>query len=276
MMILNGQDGCPGEDQSLDVPRFVKRLKADITSHMYGQIAIEPLIGSARLEFMETLDGRHIVVNNYDQTITGGEASMFGYMGDSAIDVNFEKVNGDFYNGQVFEMNGWLNFPVLTLHSYLGGTKFLELLQKAGMADKYQMKFANSTDRHTVFLPSDAALEAIQVDTLSSEALKSFLQLHFVRNDLIFTDGRKPQGFYNTLSRNNPGSGNPYFQLNLSPGIDEIEILNIDGELHYRIEETPGVSNIICTRLNDTPSNEVSYQTEAIVHNIDTILVADW
>lgn len=265
-----------GEDQSLDVPRFVNRTKDDITNHMYGQIAIEPYIGSARLEYLETLDGRHIVVNNHERTITGGESSVFGYNGDSAITVNFEEVIGDYYNGQVFEMNGWLNFPELTLHSYLGGTKFLELLQKADMADKYQMKFSNTTDRYTVFLPSDSSLEAIRADTLSVADLKSLLQLHFVRNELIFTDGRKPDGLYNTLSRNSSGSGNSYYQLNLSPGIDDIKILKGNGELYYSLEEAPGVSNIICTRVNESPSGEVSYQTEAIVHNIDTIMIADW
>ena len=265
-----------GMDLSLDVPRFVDRPRSEITNYMYGQIAIEPLFGAARLEFLETLDGRHIVVNNHEQTITGGEVSNFGYNGDSAIVVNVEEIVGDFYNGEVYEIDGWLRFPILTMHSYLGGTKFLALLQKANMADKYQMKFANTTDKHTLFLPSDDALDAFQADTLSGEALKAFLQFHFIRNEMIFTDGRKPDGLYHTLRRKEQGSSDSYFQLNLSPGIDEIGILKGNGELYYRIEETPGVSNIICTRQNDTPSNEVTYQTEAVVHNIDTVLVADW
>jgi len=265
-----------GEDLSLDVPKYVNRPRAEISYFLYGQIAIEPLLGSSRLEFLETLDGRHIVVNNHENSITGGEGSTFGYNGDSAIVVNFEEIAGDYYNGQVFEMDGWLRFPVRTLHSYLAGTKFLELLQKANMADKYQMKFSNTTDRHTVFLPSDDALEAVQADTLPVDSLKSFLQLHFIRNDLIFTDGRKPDGLYNTISKQKSGSSTQYYQLNLLPGTDELNILKGNGELYYKIEETPGVSNTICTKLKESPSNDVSYLTEAVVHKIDTVLVTNW
>lgn len=263
------------EDQSYDPPRYVTRTKEDLIYTMYAQIAIEPLVGLARLEFLETLDGRHLVINNDDLTITGGEPSTYGYNGDSIVTVSYNTLIGDYFNGQVFETNGWPKFPNTNLHSNLSGSKFLDLLIKADMADKYFMKFTSDADRHTVFFPSDHALDVAQADTLGGEDLRNFLKQYFIKNEMIFTDGKKPSGVYNTLSRINSGNGYQYQQLNLSPGIDEISLLDSNGEMYYKIEEDPGISNIICSGKKISPGSGLTmYFTEAVVHKIDTVLVA--
>lgn len=268
-------------DRSEDPAKYVTRSKSDIYATMNAQIAIEPLMGVARLEFLETLDGRHLVINNSDHTLTGGVSSQFGYNNsDSAITVNYNEIEGDFFNGKVYETDGWLRFIKSDLHSQLSGSKFLDLLIKAKMATLYDMLFTNPADRFTVFLPSAEALEAVQADTLSGDELKNFMKLHFIKDELIFTDGRKPQGLYTTMSRVLTGNAYHYQQLNLSPGINEISLLNDQGEVYYQIVETPGVSNIICAQKNKNHETDQSgedesvYFTEAVIHKIDTVLIA--
>lgn len=264
-----------GLDRSFDPPRYNVRSASEITNTMFGQIAIEPLNGLARLEFLETLDGRHLIVNNEDQTLTGGNYSVFGYKGDSAIVLNYNEISGQFNNGKVYDLTGWPRFATIDLHTRLSGSKFLSLLIEAGMADRYAMTFTNPADRYTVFFPSDEALDAVQADTLTGDQLTAFLKLFFIKNDLIFTDGRKSPGLFPTMSKLETGNGYQYRQLNLSPGIDEIALLNSDGTIYYRIEESPAGSNLICARkTSNAQTGEDVYSTEAVVHRIDTVLIA--
>ena len=50
------------------------------TRKLYGQIGVQPILGQAKREFIETLDGRHIVVQN--DTVSGGVPSEFGFNSD--------------------------------------------------------------------------------------------------------------------------------------------------------------------------------------------------
>lgn len=266
-----------GYDYSEDPPKPVKRSIEDIINTMYAQISVEPLVGAARLEFLETLDGRHLIINNDENSLSGGLSSTFGYLGDSVITVNFNQIGGDYFNGNVYETNGWINFSSGGLNAKLEGSKFLSLMIKANMADKYTMKFSSSGDRHTLFLPSDEALETARADTLTGDNLKRFLKNHFIKNELIFTDGKKLSGWYNTISRVKTGSSYNTDKLNLSLGIDEISILQNNGELLCQIEEEPGISNIICTKVKEGYQGSLpSYVTEAVIHRIDTVLFADF
>jgi uncharacterized surface protein with fasciclin (FAS1) repeats len=254
----------------------VIRPRNEISDLMYSQIGIEPIVGLARIEFIETMDGHHIVINNMDNTITGGEASTFGYMGDSTIVVNHKRLEGDFYNGDVYEINGWLEFPLLKTHRILFNTKFMELLIRAGLAGEYEFKFTNPTERYTIFLPSDQALIDAQVDTLSIPDLKDFLQYHILKNELIFTDGKKQGGLYKTMSKKKYDSGYVYQFMNIEPGIDEISILKLNGDLYYKITEEVGVTNIIGNKVkNYSFDGNESYTTGAVIHEIDTVLVAN-
>ncbi|MCK4921682.1 MAG: fasciclin domain-containing protein [Bacteroidales bacterium] len=258
------------EDPTAPPGKWVTRSREDITFYMNGLIAIDQHEGVAEIEFLETLDGRHIIIDNNNYTISGGESSRFGYNGDSAIIVDFTQVSGDFYNGEVYELNGWLSYSQYDLHSKLTDTKFLEHLKRAGLASEYEIYVTNNVDRYTLFLPSDNALDAFQADTLAGDALTSFLKSHFLKNELIFTDGKKQQGYYNTMSKVNSGTGFRYQELNISPGHDEISILYSDGDLYYKIEKESGVTNIITT----VSELEGHYKTGTVIHKIDTVLVA--
>jgi uncharacterized surface protein with fasciclin (FAS1) repeats len=87
-----------------------------------------------------------------------------------------------------------------------------------------QLTFIDPTERYTIFVPSDAALDSIQADTLSIEDLRKLVSFHIVRGQLIFTDGRQPQGAYRTLN-------NQFLHLNPQP--DNLIILDKNQNVYY-------------------------------------------
>lgn len=244
--------------------KMVKYDRDEISEFMFNHIGIEPVIGVARKEFIETLNQKHIVIDNENDIISGGALSTFGYTGDSVIDINVTPIDGEYYNGKVYEMDGWLSFPSQTFLTKLYGTKFFDLLEKAGLATSFELRFINETDRYTVFLPSNEALIAAEADTLSGDDLKNFLLGHILKDELIFTDGRREAGPYKTLSKT---SNTEYDELNITPGFDEIEILNSDYETVITIFEDGGRTNQIAVKtLND------QLITTAVIHEMDTVL----
>jgi len=241
---------------------YTRREVADI---MFSQIGVEPLIGAANKEFIETLNGKHLLVDNVNKTISGGVPSVFGFNGDSTITVDYTPLEGNFYNGDVYEINGWLNFPGVDLLTRLYGSKYFELLRKAGLATEFDLKFAHPAERYTIFLPSESALNEIQADTLTGNNLVHFLLSHVIKDELIFTDGRKTPGLYRTMSRK--GTGNNFHQLNIGISIDNITLFDDIGNTITDIPEHPTRANIITTRtLNDMIS------TSAVIHHIDTVI----
>lgn len=238
----------------------------EVADLMFSQIGIEPLIGTANKEFIETLNGKHIIVDNVHKTITGGVPSAFGYEGDSIIDVHFTPLEGNYYNGDVYEINSWLRFPGQALLTRLYGTKYFDLLNKAGLATEFQLRFTHPAERYTIFLPSENALNAVQADTLTGDNLKHFLLSHIIKNELIFTDGRKNEGAYNTISRKQDGTG--FHKLLIRPSFDNISILDTKGEVIIDIPEEQGKTNIITTR---TLNGMIS--TSAVIHRIDSVII---
>lgn len=245
--------------------KVVRLDRTEVSEKMFNHIGVEPLVGLARKEFIETLNQKHIVVNNEDHTITGGSPSVFGYMGDSIITVNFKKTGNNYYNGNTYEIDGWLRFPSQSFITRMAGSKYFELLKKAGLSSDYVLKFVNETDRYTLFMPSDEALVAVNADTLTGNQLKDFLLGHIIKDELIFTDGRANYGKYRTMiKRNNDGD---YVDVTIKPDINEITIYDQDLKPVTTVVEEEGKTNIIAVK----PYNE-QFITSAVIHKIDTVL----
>lgn len=237
--------------------------KGIFTRRLYGQIGIEPILGRAKREFIETLDGRHIVVQN--DTVSGGVPSEYGfYSGRDTTTVFSEITQYPITNGRVYQCNGWLKFPSNNTYEYLRGTKFLTLLNKAGLASTLneRLTFMDPTERYTIFAPSDSALNSIQADQLSLSDLKKFLSFHIVKGRLIFTDGRQPVGAYRTL--------NDSF-INLNPQPDKLLILDKNNAVLYdKLVLSSGVNLIGMYQQN---ISENYYITNAVVHKINTVIM---
>lgn len=230
---------------------------------LFGQIGIQPIIGQAKREFIETLDGRHMVVQN--DTISGGAPSQFGFnRTDKDTTVVFSEIEGfTATNGRMYKCDGWLNYPTKNTYRQLEGSKFLTLLNSVGLASALneRLTFMDPTERYTIFLPSNDALNSIQVDTLSLEEKRKLVSFHIVKGDLIFTDGRQPQGAYRTLD-------NKFIHLNPQP--DNLIILDENYDVYYdKLVLSPRVNLV---GMNLQILSESYYITNAVVHQIDTVI----
>ncbi len=248
--------------------RFINVDKNILKRKLYGQIGVQPILGQANPEFVETLDGRHIKVEN--NTVSGGVSSYFGYYadgsGDSLITVNYSSIT-DFpiTNGHVYKTNGWLNFPNTSTYKHLENTKFLALLKRLKLTNTdgtLSNKLIDPTQRYTIFVPSDAALNSINVDNLSDAALLELLRFHIVKGELIFTDGRQPTGPYRTLN-------NTF--LNLEPRPDNLIILDKNQNVLYDQLIPSSKSNLI--GMFEQNSAEKYYLSNTVVHFINTVIM---
>ena len=230
---------------------------------LFGHIGVQPILGLAKREFVETLDGRHIVVQN--DTVSGGDLSEFGFNSGRDTTVVFSEItNFPIVNGKVYRCNGWLKFPNKNTYEHLRNTKFLSLLNKAGLADvsNERLTFPDPTERYTIFLPSDAALNSIQADTLDLDDLKKLVSFHIVKGRLIFTDGRYPQGAYRTLNNQT---------IYLDPQVDKLIILDKNRDVLYDKLELSTRANLLGMYQQNLTENY--YLSNAVVHNIDTVIV---
>lgn len=233
------------------------------TRKLYGQIGVQPILGQAKREFIETLDGRHIVVQN--DTVSGGVPPEFGFNSGHDTTVVFSEItNLSITNGRVYECDGWLKFPVKNTYEYLRNTKFLALLNQVGLADvsNERLTFIDPTERYTIFLPSNAALDSIRVDTFSLDEVKKLVSFHIVKGQLIFTDGRQQQSAYRTLN-------NEF--LNLNPQPDNLLILDKNYDVIYDKLVLSARSNLIGMYQQNLSENY--FLSNAVVHNIDTVIM---
>ena len=263
--MLDGSSQIRGFDRATD--KLVNMLGADykgiLTRKLYGQIGIQPILGRAKTEFVETLDGRHIVVQK--DTISGGVPSKFGLNGDSSVTVISSEIKKFILTkGHVYKCNGWLQFPTTSTYQRLAGTKFLTLLNKAGLADvaNERLKFTDPTERYTILVPSDSALNSIEADKLSVVELKKLLSFHIVKGQLIFTDGRQSKGAYRTLD-------NQF--LHLDPQPDNLVILDKNFNVYYNKLVLSKKSNLLGMYLQNI--SDGYFLTNAVVHRIDTVIM---
>lgn len=232
---------------------------------LYGHIGVEPILGSATKEYVETIDGRHIIVENTIGQVSGGEASEFGYNSNRDTFLVFSEYDPGFImeNGKTYNCNGWFKFTVTSALTIINqNSLFFKYLVDAGMADPIskEITFIDPSERYSIFMPSDAALTAAKVDTLSVPELKDFLQFHIVRDEFIFTDGRQDRGNYTTYNGE---------KLELDPIVDEIRILNGNGGLYLSVPYS-SKANLIATHLKDASENYFS--SNAVFHKIDTVI----
>lgn len=235
---------------------------------LYGHIGIEPMLDNgATKQFIETIDGRHIQVYKRDglDLISGGAPTQFGF-GSSLSDTiynQYSKYDAQEFgvtNGDNYTCDGWINFTTDNLRNIIEGTKFYELLQRVGLDNSDNPGKLDTKERYTLFLPSDAALELAQVDTLSDADLSSFLRFHFIVGDFIFTDGRAESRAYKTYNSQ---------WMNISPEADNIKILDENGQLYTSIPYSED-ANVIAAKAPNIKSTDI--RTNVVVQPMDTVI----
>jgi uncharacterized surface protein with fasciclin (FAS1) repeats len=133
----------------------------------------------------------------------------------------------------------------------------------------------SENENYTVFAPTDQALDDIQADTLSIDELKKTLLLHFVQGNLIFTDGNKQEGYYETtrVDEKSTAFSTFYTKLFIRPGIDVITLTDKTGKDYLTINES-ATANIITSRNLGTGQEVFSVLlSNGVIHEINKVLL---
>jgi uncharacterized surface protein with fasciclin (FAS1) repeats len=258
--------------------KFVNRNRSDMIIQLFNHVGTDVPTGAPRREFIPNMAGNYIVFDWENNLVTGGTHSLFGYNGDSVIFLQPQILDVPADNGITYTINGWLNFPKSNLYSIISSfSEFFKLLEQADMVDKvyFKLKFITEGEAYTVFIPSNEALLNYDTSNMTNEELRQFIRYHFIKGDIIFTDGKKLQGQYSTLRVDESSTtfATRFTNLSIKPGIDFIDILNPDGSSYYRINEEPEKTNILASEDSDPSPTDFNYITIGTVHVIDTILV---
>jgi uncharacterized surface protein with fasciclin (FAS1) repeats len=269
-------------DRSTPNPNPVPTSFGEVKKRILNQVGRRPPTGQARKEFIETLGGNYLVVDNEENTVTGGKKNTFGYKGDSAINYEPELV-GYYENGTTYGTQTWFTTPVSSMYTVLNSYPlFSALLDQAGLRSIRHEKitFLEEGRKYTVFVPSDEALLAYGADTLGIEDLTRLLKKHFIQGELIWTHGLEASGSYPTTLESLSGSG--FERLELETGIDYIDILASDQSVFCHIPENGDQTNIM-SAYSPIPSSSSDnrvpgphdYVIKGVVHVIDKVLAPD-
>lgn len=245
-----------------------------------NQVAIESPNGLARKEFLETMAGNHIVWDNVNNSVRGTGATTFGFNGTQSVTLKPVQISTDTDNGNTYSVDNWFSFTNTAIYSKISSNfpAFHALLVKAGFAlDKeYRYSFLSENKHYTILAPSDEALAAISADTLTGKNLEYFLRLHFIQDELIFTDGRKAEGYYKTTC-SLPVEGTTKskdVEMYIQPGIDKISVMGTNGSAFMTVQESDNTNIVTSRSLNvDVETDVPNIMTTAVVHKIEKALL---
>lgn len=253
----------------------------DLRNLLMNQVGLREATGIPRKEFIETLGGNYIIVNNENNIVSGSAPTTFGYQNTQIVDVIPTLIaNAD--NGKTYDVSNWFNFTNADLYNTLSlkYPDFHNLLVSAGLADtkNYRYNFLSEDEFYTVFAPSSDALTAYPVGLLTPEQLKKFLRMHFIQGALIFTDGYKAAGFYETcrIDEKSTAYTTVYTKTHIDPVTDAIKFRFKNGSNYLTVEEADDITNIMTTRIliSEINSTALSYPTKltnGVIHEIDKV-----
>jgi len=254
--------------------------KEVLAKRLLNQIAITIPTGNGRKEFLENLAGNFLVVDNVNNVVKGSDYNSFGYLGDSLIETHPVELVEPTDNGKTFTTETWFSFSKVTLFGAISSfSEFYKLLIKAGLIDTryYRFTFISEGDYVTVFAPTNEAIYKARLDTLNKKDLENVLRYHFIRDNVIFTDGRKPAGLYDTYRKDESSNEFSviYSTMNINPQTDCIDILDKDGNLYYKVVEEEKKTNImtITTTGDKNDRSFWNFITTGVIHKIDTVII---
>jgi uncharacterized surface protein with fasciclin (FAS1) repeats len=236
--------------------------------------------GIARKEFIPNLAGTHLIFNNETGEVRGTDPTTVGYDG-GEITSEIPRVLSVADNGTTYDIENWFSFSGFDLFAQIS-TKFPafhNLLDNAGLVREKEgiYTFINETDYYTVFVPDGDAIEAANLAALPADELGQILKLHFLQGELIFTDGKKASGYYETMRIDESSTQytTNYTRIYVQPGIDKIEILDKSESVFATVNESE-TTNILgsLVTIDNIDVDEVYPNTvdNAVFHEIDKVL----
>ncbi len=252
---------------------------SELAKRIFNQVGTSRPTYSADKEFIETLGGNFIIWDHKNGVVSGAKPNVFGFKGDSLIDIEINELEEMADNGVTFQVNTWFRHSSTTIYGGISAyTYFRDLLQKAELYNQfsYEFPFLTKGEYYTIFIPTEQALLDYGADTLAKEDLAKFLKYHFVRGTRIFTDGKQNWDEYETMRVDESSNEFTRYQstLNIKPSSDMIQILDNKGEAYITINEEPGKNNImIATDTDIDESSDTDFITTSVIHVIDGVLV---
>ena len=251
----------------------------DIRTLLLNHVAIDKARKNVRKEFIPNLAGNIIIVNNVTGEISGTAPTTVGYRGSEVAPEFPVELSFASDNGTTYDIKNWFSFASPSLYNKISTDfpRFHALLRKAGLSiDKeFRYTFVTDNDFYTVFVPSNAALDEAGVDALPLNELRNLLLFHFVQGDMIFTDGKKQKGYYETarIDEKSTKYTTEFTSVYIRPGLDVIEIPKKDGSNYVVIEEADNTTNII-TGVTQGTGQEVFpiLYSNGVIHAIDKVL----
>lgn len=251
----------------------------DLRTLFLNQIGLSQPKGIARKEFIKTLGGNYLTVNNVTKEVRGTAPSTYGYRGVKQVTVIPRKISTNADNGSTYEVDSWFAFNANDIFSAISTNfpKFHALIKKAGLTqDKlFKYSFMSDNQSYTVFAPSDSVLNTVNLDALTQKELQNLVMMHFIQGEMIFTDGNKQAAYYETARIDESSTA---FVINntmmkINPGIDKIIIPSKNGTPVAVVNESDR-TNIITSRNLSTTGLEAftTVVSNGVIHEIKSVL----
>jgi uncharacterized surface protein with fasciclin (FAS1) repeats len=149
-------------------------------------------------------------------------------------------------------------------------------MRKAGFSldQQFRYNFISNNEFYTIFIPSNEAIQEAGLNSLPVDELRQVLLLHFVQGELIFTDGNKPSGYYETarIDEKSTAFSNVYTQMFVEPGIDVIRFRTKEGALYAEITESQVTNRLTGVNLGTGQEVFPNSYNNAVIHQIDKVL----
>jgi uncharacterized surface protein with fasciclin (FAS1) repeats len=258
---------------------------ADLRTLLMNHIGFETPKGIGRKEFIRTMGGNYLIVNNQTGEVSGTSSTTIGYHGTKNTQVTPVQISNNTDNGKTYEISNWFSFSSPSIYSKISGSdslsSFHALLKRAGLVDEIygRYTFLSNSNFYTVFAPTNSAMRKYKTDTLTTDQLKKFLMMHFVQGDMIFTDGKKLSKYYQTarIDEKSTSYSTVFTKIYISPGVDVINIHDKTGNTYLSIDEKDGTTNIITgySPPSDTPSAFPAQLSNGVIHQISKVLLVN-
>lgn len=264
-------------------PKSISYSKNDIRLLLLNQVAVERPRYTANKEFLQNLAGNYLIWDNAKGTVSGTEQSTVGLTG-PLTNIEPIKISNDTDNGDTYQASSWFKFKAREMYSTISSSypDFQALISKAGLAlpKEYKYTFVSENQFYTVFVPTKAALEEVNAANLTGDELKRFVMLHFIQGNLIFTDGKLSEGYYETAcvlpAANGVAAHNA--KVYIKPGSDKIEMPDQNGNIFLTVNES-SVTNLITVKSLSTNSSEPFIDrntlSNGVIHEVSKAFVPE-
>lgn len=250
----------------------------DLRVLLMNHVALAQPKKNARKEFLPNMAGNYIIVDNETGEVKGTDNTTRGYGGTQIVQEFPRRISTNADNGTTHEINNWFSFSSVGLYSRISTTYpgFHNLIRAAGfdLDKEFRYSFISESEVYTVFVPTNEAIAAYNTQGMTVEQLRRLVLLHFLPGQIIFTDGKKPSGYYETARVSEASSqfATFYTQMNIKPETDVIRIMAKDGSTYAEVHESP-LTNIVLGRNLGTGTETIrNIISNGVIHEINKVL----